>query len=148
MSLTVRCRHTYHSVSLFTLRLAPFVLVQLTPLPPPPTPDPHFPYPKNNNKTQNNHHNNNKTTTTLSCARWKLKEFGCYLFRLPLCATAFLLRPDTAFFSQLKTSLKTFLFMSAYSELLQPSQSIFVCLSACLCLPVCLSVCLSAFEKS
>ena len=48
---------------------------------------------------------------------------GRSLPRLSLSGTTFLLTSDTAVLSQFKTSLKTFLFTPAYSELLRPSQS-------------------------
>ena len=53
--------------------------------------------------------------TILFCARWKLRVTSLSLFRLFLSGTTFLLPSATAvFLSQFKTSLKTFLFTSAY----------------------------------
>ena len=62
--------------------------------------------------------NNNKTT--VSCAKWKLKGFGYRSFSVQTPLVWNSLPPHirhSRSLSQFKTSLKTFLFTSAFSEL-------------------------------
>ena len=55
------------------------------------------------------------TKKTHSCAKWKVE--GCNVCQVPLIWNSFLPTSNTVAPSQFKTSLKTFLFTSAFSEL-------------------------------